>query len=145
MRIVVLGSIHWSKPRFVEDQIEECRKQAAKSGKSLLVIHGGEPGAEAAAAEYCRRKGIDHAIYPANLARGAKGYFRRNQLMLQENAVDLVLIFVYENKGSEVVNDMIERASRLGIEVRLIDLAWLKKKYNPANFKYGRPVGSGGG
>lgn len=128
MRVIICGSPHWNYNRYVEDEIVRLLRQSRLEGKHLLVIHGAEPGPEVATQEICNALGIDQVIYPANRYCGDKTWSRRNQIMLQEHSVDLVLLFSHDIKHSTVVNDMLRRAETKGIKTKLIDWDYLTKR-----------------
>ena len=121
MRVVFCGSPHWTYDRIVQDLILKLRKESHSKGKELLIIHGGEPGPETAAQALCAKIGIDQVVYPAQKAMGDYGYKRRNQIMLQEHRVDLVVVFAHVLNENSVVCDILERANRLGIKIRPMD------------------------
>ena len=128
MRVVICGSPHWTYDRIVEDLILRLRKESHAKGKELLIIHGGEPGPETVARHLCTKIGIDTVIYPAHKAMGDLGYKRRNQIMLQEHAVDLVVVFAHVLNENSVVCDMLERANRKGIKIKPIDYYYITNK-----------------
>ena len=121
MKVVICGSPQWTRAEFVKDEILRLRQESLKSGKKLLIIHGGEPGPEADAQEYCREIGVDTIIQEAVRRRGQNSYFRRNELILVYHKPDLVVGFAHSFKESKVVCDMLTRAQEKGIEIRALD------------------------
>ncbi len=121
MRVVICGSPHWTYDRIVQDLILRLRKESHSKGKELLIIHGGEPGPETAAQALCAKIGIDQVIYPTHKSMGDYGYKRRNQIMLQEHQVDLVVVFAHILSENSIVCDMLERANRKAIKIHTID------------------------
>ena len=51
MRVVICGSPQWNYNQYVEDEIVKLLRQSRLEGKQLLIIHGAEPGPEAAVQE----------------------------------------------------------------------------------------------
>lgn len=121
MRVIICGSPHWSHNRIVEDLIIKIRQESHINGKELLLIHGAEPGPETIALNLCNKIGIDQVIYPAQKTMGDYGFKRRNQIMLQEHKVDLVLVFAHILNENSVICDMLERANRKGIKIKPVD------------------------
>jgi hypothetical protein len=121
VKVVICGSPQWTRDEIVKDEIVRLRRESMLSGKKLLIIHGGEPGPETAAQEYCREIGVDTIVQEAVKLRGQDSYFRRNELILVYHKPDLVVGFAHSFKESKVVSDMLIRADGKGIEVRALD------------------------
>ncbi len=84
------------------------------------VIHGNAPGADRLCAEYA----IPHMTvesFPANWSRyGRAAGPIRNQLMLDEGQPDLVLAFHSDIEHSKGTADMIRRAKKANIPVKIV-------------------------
>lgn len=125
MRIIVCGSREWADPERVYATLEHKRLHAAGP---IIVVHGACPtGADAAAAYYCHhdmtgyrapRNTVTEEPHPADWkAHGKAAGPRRNQEMADAGA-DLCLAFWDgESRGTL---DMIQRAVRAGIPVRIV-------------------------
>lgn len=121
MKVIICGSPHWGYNEIVKDVIVQLHRESRLKGKHLLIIHGGEPGVETVAQEYCEHLGIDTIIHPAVRVLGDKGYLRRNELMLNYHKPDLVVCFAYSFKESVVMTDMLNRADLKGIKTKAVD------------------------
>jgi hypothetical protein len=128
MRVVVCGSPSWNFDLVVQDEIVKLHRWCRLHAQKLLIIHGGENGPEAVAEKTCADLGVDRIVHPANLSYGDSAWPRRNQLMLQEHRVDLVLVFVYELKPGTMAHDMVNRAKRRGVPLKLIDHEAITKR-----------------
>lgn len=114
MRVLVCGSRDWT-------DYEAIRREIMTLPASLnLVIHGNAVGADRAAGRAASLSGIEVASYPADWKKyGRAAGPIRNQQMLDEGRPDLVLAF-WKNK-SRGTEDMIRRARKAGIEVKVIE------------------------
>ena len=121
MKVVICGSPQWAYHDAVRDEVERLRRESRLTGKKLLIIHGGEPGPESVAHDYCRKIGVDTIIQGAVRVRGQDSYFRRNELILAYHKPDLVVGIAHSFKENKVVSDMLIRAREKGIEVRVLD------------------------
>ena len=128
MKVIICGSPQWTYDEIIKDQIVRLHRESRLAGKKLLVIHGGEPGPETTAHNYCRELGIDTIIQEAVKVLGQNSYFRRNELMLNYHKPDLVMGFALSFKESAVVSDMIKRAEIKGIKVKPIDYESIFKR-----------------
>lgn len=84
----------------------------------LTVIEGGANGADRLAARFANfYQSVEHEPYPADWTKyGKAAGFIRNQQMLDEGKPDLVIAF----PGGRGTADMVARARKAGIEVRVI-------------------------
>ena len=121
VKVVICGSPQWTYDDTVRNEIIRLRRESRLEGKKLLIIHGGEPGPETVAHEYCKKNGIDTIVQAAVKVLGQNSYFRRNELILNYHKPDLVIGFAYSFKESQIVTDMLMRAREKGIEVKAID------------------------
>lgn len=128
MRVVICGSPSWNFDLLVQDEIVKLHRWCRIHGQKLLIIHGGEKGPEEVAEKTCIDLGIDRVVHPANRAYGDSAWSRRNQLMLQEHQIDLVLVFAYEMRPGTMEYDMVNRAKRRGVALKLIDHEAISKR-----------------
>lgn len=128
MRVVICGSPSWNFDMVVQDEVVKLHRWCRLHGQKLLIIHGGENGPETVAEKTCIDLGIDRIVHPANIAYGDSAWPRRNQLMLQEYHIDLVLVFVYDLNPGTMAYDMVNRAKRRGVALKLIDHEAITKR-----------------
>ena len=80
----------------------------------MVVISGAARGADTLAVEWAKSRGVPFKEFPAEWAKhGRSAGPKRNQKMLDENNVKLVLAF----KGGSGTVDMVRRATQAGIMV----------------------------
>lgn len=111
--ILVCGSRTWSYGRAVYDMLNV--------EEPTVVVHGDCPiGADAYAAGWCNLHDVPQRRYPADWrTHGRAAGPIRNQQMLDAEQPDLVLAF--RSRGtSRGTDDMIRRAKRAGVPVRVI-------------------------
>lgn len=139
MRVVICGSPSWDFDLVVQDEIVKLYRWCRTRGHKLLIIRGDEVGPEEVAGRTCAELGIDSIVHTANRVLGDSAWPRRNQLMLQEHHVDLVLVFVYKLNPGTMAHDMVNRAKRRGVALKLIDYETIAKsssddiEFNPFN------------
>ncbi len=131
MKVIICGSPHWNFDTMIERDIVDLRAEAMKSGTKLMIIHGGEPGAESTAHRICRDQGIDVIVHEAVKRRGPDSLFRRNSIMLSYHNPDLVVCYAPVVSESAVVSDMLIRARARGCDIRAVDRKSLDARYNP--------------
>jgi len=127
LKLVICGSPQWTFDKYVRDQIDLARNDSELKGKRLLVIHGGEPGPETVAQNYCRERGIDTIIQEAVKRRGQDSYFRRNELILNYHKPDLIICFAISFRENSIAADIVSRAEAKGIKVKQIDYQFIVK------------------
>ena len=100
-----------------KDKVNEVLSSIHKETPISVLIHGAAKGADTLAGYWARENGIKEKQYPAlwNTHGKAAGIIR-NQKMLDDNKVDLVIAF----PGGKGTADMVERAKKANIEVREI-------------------------
>jgi hypothetical protein len=109
-----------------EDAVaRELRALQAEHGLDLLVVQGGAPGLDTIAKELCDQMGIDTVTFWPNwngriTSLGAKyaGPYR-NRLMLDLLPVQLVVAFHPWLPRSKGTKDMVDRAVKRGIPVKV--------------------------
>ncbi len=85
--------------------------------KGTVVMHGGATGADRWADEWCVVNWVDPLEFKADWrAYGRMAGPMRNERMLREGLPDVVIAF----PGGAGTNDMIHRARRAGIEIRMV-------------------------
>ena len=100
-----------------KDKVNEVLSSIHKEKPITVLIHGAAKGADALAGCWARENNIKEKQCPAlwNTHGKAAGIIR-NQKMLDDNKVDLVIAF----PGGKGTADMVERAKKANIEVREI-------------------------
>lgn len=117
MRVLICGS------RDFTDSALMLRELSALQGVEV-VIEGDSPGADSLAREAARQLGIPVLPFPADWNRhGRAAGPLRNQRMLKEGRPDQVLAFTEDLNSSRGTADMVARARRAGLPVRLISYA----------------------
>ena len=82
-----------------------------------LIVHGGAEGADRLADNWAAAKNVSIRRFPADWDRFGKGAGpKRNQQMLDEQHIDLVVAF----PGGKGTEDMIRRAMKEGVPVVLV-------------------------
>jgi hypothetical protein len=131
MRVLVCGSRDWTDAGRILKEL--LAVEYAHDAYVTEVIHGGAGGADTlsgvAARKMCgygkpkaqvKKNTPKITVFPADWKKhGRAAGFIRNQQMLDEGKPDLVLAF-WKNK-SRGTEDMIRRARKAGVEVRVIE------------------------
>ena len=100
-----------------KDKVNEVLSSIHKEKPITVLIHGAAKGADTLAGYWARENGIKEKQYPALWnTHGKAAGIMRNQKMLDDNKVDLVIAF----PGGKGTADMVERAKKANIEVREI-------------------------
>jgi hypothetical protein len=100
---------------------------------NTVIVEGEAPGADTMARIIGQELGFDVRPYPANwegmaalgLPRGAAGPLRNQEMLDKEWPIDLVAAFhdrIWESKGTA---DMLKRADKANVPVRLYTYAYL--------------------
>ena len=112
MRVIVTGSRKWTNEAAIERELRGLPP-------GTVIVHGNAHGADALAGTIARRLGFSVEAHTADWKRlGRAAGILRNQSMLELGA-DLVLAFPHPD--SIGTYDMIERARKAGIAVRIAD------------------------
>lgn len=119
IRVIVCGDRNWKRIDIIE---RELRKLPADT----LIIHGAARGADTLGKFVAEKIGLrvinDGKGFPADWKRYGKGAGPiRNQEMLDEGKPDMVIAFHSNIQESAGTKDMITRAKKAGIAIRLID------------------------
>ena len=142
MRTIICGAPDWTFDNVIRDEIVKCHVRARRKKEALLIIHGDDNGPDVIINKICNEVGIDQVIYPAIRTMGHSGWLRRNKIMLQENDIDLVILFSHTIREGTVIEDMKIRAEDKRIPVSVIDYKTLMNR-NSTEID-ADPLGSGG-
>jgi len=119
MKILACGDRNWNKSDPIKKELELIPKDST-------IIHGACRGADSLVGYLVNKMGFTVKEYPAKW-KDEQGNYRswagpeRNQLMLDDNPdIDLVLAFHSDILNSKGTADMINRAKKINIEVKLI-------------------------
>ena len=127
----MLASYRWSFERILEDDICQLNVKVRRKKDNLLVIHGNNDTSDKVIYDICQELSIDQIIYPANKTLGFHGWCRRNQIMLQEHNIDLVMVYDFSVLPDTPEYDMIKRAERHGVPVRAVDYEFISNRNEP--------------
>lgn len=110
MRVLVCGGRDYSDAERVHEVLNELRPS--------VVIHGAARGADTLAGLWAAESRVETKAYPADWdAHGKAAGPIRNSLMLLDGKPDLVVAF----PGARGTDDMISKARRARVPVRLVD------------------------
>ena len=118
MRVIVCGGRDYTDQKKVNEVLDELFLEVMERDPHLTIIEGGSRGADACAKHWAGYGllAVKHERYPADWDKHSKSAgVIRNQQML-DTGVDLVIAF----PGGTGTQDMIDRALKAGVEVRLI-------------------------
>ena len=119
MKILVTGDRNW-------DDVETTFKALEPFPKNTILVHGACRGADNTCAAIAEVLGFIVRPYPADWQRYGRGAgpIRNQQMIDVENKVDepidLCLAFHNNISGSRGTADMIKRAMKAGVAVRLV-------------------------
>ena len=114
MRVLCCGSRDWTDYELI------VRELSALQGVEV-VLEGEAPGADTLARRAAEQLGVPVLPFPADWDRyGRAAGPLRNQQMLDKGHPDFVLAFSEDLNTSRGTADMVARARRAGIPVRLI-------------------------
>jgi len=113
LTVLVCGGRTYNNKETIYEVLSSIHKETPIS----VLIHGAAKGADTLAGCWARENNIKEKQYPAlwNTYGKAAGSIR-NQKMLDDNTVELVIAF----PGGKGTADMVERAKKANIEVREI-------------------------
>lgn len=123
MKVLVTGSRFWTSRDSIFSALKAIIQEYNLNRDDLTIIHGKCRGADIIVDSIAQKNGIEVLDYPANwLTYGNKAGPIRNQEMLDRHPdIDLVLAFHDNIDNSKGTRDMVQRAKKAGIEVRLYD------------------------
>lgn len=119
MRVLVCGDRHWKNKELIRKVLLQLWQ---KDGRvDFFVIEGAAPGADTLAHQVREEEGWPGRRFPADWAGLGKAAGPiRNQKMLDIGDPHLVLAFHNNLKDSKGTADMLRRARRAGIPIRLV-------------------------
>ncbi|HEV2928789.1 MAG TPA: DUF2493 domain-containing protein [Propionibacteriaceae bacterium] len=139
--VLVCGGRSYNDHQAIESRLSELQAECEANGKRLVVVEGGARGADSIAGRWAQRtEGVEHhrveaswhgpcaADCPPDHRRRDRDRFsycplaglRRNQKMLDDHPVDLVIAWVGKPlAGSKGTADMVRRARNAGVPVEL--------------------------
>jgi hypothetical protein len=112
VRVLVCGSRYWTDDAAIRRELEALAPD--------VVIEGFATGADRLARKVAVEMGARVVSFPADWSLGRKAGPIRNQRMLDEGEPDLVLAFHEDLERSRGTRDMVERARRAGVPVRVV-------------------------
>ena len=113
MRVLVCGDRYWSNEQCIYERLRNLEGVT-------LIIHGGERGADIIAGQEAEKLGYPVRVFRAHWNRyGRAAGPIRNQQMLDVGRPDFVLAFHNNLKESKGTRDMVQRASKAGVEVEV--------------------------
>lgn len=111
MRLLVCGGRKYKNANWVDRVLNRALH---KYGDSLVLIHGGAPGADTLAGEWADRSSVPCVVVPAPWkGMGKKAGPVRNAWMLKLTAPDLIVAF----PGGDGTANMIEQATGAGVNI----------------------------
>jgi len=114
MKVLICGSRNWTNKKIIEDFIKSLPK-------GTWIIEGGCRGADKIAKEVAICNGYGLSEYPALWHRYGKAAGPiRNQKMLNDSKPDVVVAFHDNLEKGKGTKDMVNRAKKAGIPVRII-------------------------
>ena len=114
MKILICGSRNWTDHGIIKNFLSQIPQQST-------IIHGDCRGADKIAAEIALSLGMKVITFPANWKNeGRSAGPKRNMRMLKEGNPDLVVAFHESIETSKGTKDMIEKASKMGVAVKII-------------------------
>ncbi len=110
LEILVCGGREFNEEGFLYRVLDS----ALAHYKDIKIIAGGARGADSLAVDWAKSRNVPFQEFPANWTRYKKSAGpRRNQQMLDENNIFLVIAF----PGGSGTADMVARAEKAGIHV----------------------------
>jgi hypothetical protein len=115
MRILVCGGREFNDSELLWSELDKIVQSV---GTLSTIISGMARGADTLAVDYALANSLPIRKYPADWDRHGKAAgFIRNQQMLDEGNPDLVVAF----PGGRGTADMVRRARKAGVEVRVVE------------------------
>lgn len=118
MKVLITGDRNW-------DDIELIAREFESLPQTMKVVHGCCRGAAQIAGLVAQELGMRVLEYPADWSKGRGAGYARNQHMLDRehtkyDPIVLCIAFHDNIESSRETRDMIDRAGRCGIPVKLI-------------------------
>lgn len=116
--VLICGDRNWSNKDVIKRELLPLKEH----NPNITIVTGACKGADLLSEEIAKQLGFQVKSYPANWTKynRAAGPIR-NQQMIDENNVDLVLAFHSDIENSKGTKDMINRAKKKNIPVILIE------------------------
>lgn len=116
MRVLVCGSRHFSDKEKMKEVLDDVYRESPFT----VLIHGDARGADRLSAQWANGRGdIEIRAFPADWTTYGKAAGPiRNAQMLKEGKPDLVIAFMF--KDSRGTKNMVEQATKAGIEAKVI-------------------------
>ncbi len=115
LKVLVCGSREWQN-------VDIIRRELLALPRGSTVVHGDCRGADRLAGMIAESLGMTVRAYPAQWGlHGVAAGPIRNREMLEKEKPDLVLAFHRDLANSKGTADMISRARRAGVPVRVIE------------------------
>lgn len=110
MRVLVCGGRDYSDTERICAVLDKLHREAGIG----VIIEGGAHGADQRARNWAQSRGVNCSTYEADWeSYGSFAGPRRNQVMLDDGAPDLVIAF----PGGRGTADMVKKARKAGVEV----------------------------
>jgi len=118
MRLLICGDRNWQDRSCIKDWIEHAVREYHGN---VIVIHGAARGADTIAGLAAKANSLEVIEFPAEWSKyhRAAGVIRNAKMLLEGNP-DAVWAFHDKIEESKGTADMIRRALRAGLPVRLI-------------------------
>ena len=114
-RVLVCGDRDWDDVEFMYDELDKLADIA-----NPHIIHGAARGADRIAGEWAKSRMVPVRPFPADWDQYGKAAGPiRNQQMLDEGKPDLVMAFHNDIENSKGTRDMVRRARKADIEVKV--------------------------
>ncbi len=122
MRVLVCGDRNWADEELIEKSILRLHLEGnTGAGKISLIISGEAEGADSLAKKVSSRLGLKYSGFPALWEKYGKAAGPlRNKQMLEEGKPELILAFHDDLDHSKGTKDMVERARKAGVPVKVI-------------------------
>lgn len=121
MRVLVCGSRHFNDDDHLFEVLNEINDTYNLHNKITTIISGHAKGADTLGELFATSNKIPLEVYPADWNKHGKAAGPiRNKQMLDEGKPDLVVAFMA--KDSRGTKNMVDQATKAGVEVKVIDI-----------------------
>jgi hypothetical protein len=129
VKVLVCGDRNWTDRKLIS---RELAALVPPEGIVMTVIHGAARGADTIGGEVAHLMGAGVRPFPADWAfYGRAAGPTRNQRMLDDGKPDLVLAFHDDLANSKGTADMVRRAEKAGVPVKIVSHPTLNRNVNP--------------
>jgi hypothetical protein len=119
MRVLICGARDYSDPLKIKRQVRMLKREF---GVDLLIISGGASGADTYARIACSLLGVAFCEFPAAWEFfGRSAGPLRNKWMLRWGSPNRIYVFHDNIEISRGTKDMVNQATKAGVEVRMFD------------------------